>query len=138
MLTLISESGTRRSKTPFHPGNAGLIGSLSLVFLGSASRAQQAYSFIDASSLLQICDNDKPDFTKVCHAYLSGLAEGVVTLQSTGAMKNSLLCLPPDIKPAQLRAVVRAALKEAQSLEYGGASSALGALANAYPCNTAR
>jgi hypothetical protein len=105
---------------------------------GSAAPAQmKANSFIDAATLLRICDNEAPDFTKVCHAYLSGIADGVTALQATGNLK-SLLCIPPGTTPSHLRAALRASLKQHDSLNFGGGSSALAAILFAYPCPAGR
>lgn len=97
-----------------------------------------AFSFIDAASLLRICDNDKTEFVKICQAYLSGLAEAVTILQAAGSLKSPLLCFPAGVTPSHLRAAVRATLKAQDSLQYGGGSSALAAILFAYPCRSER
>jgi hypothetical protein len=105
---------------------------------GSAAPAQmKANSFIDAATLLKICDNDTPEFKKICHAYLSGIADGVTASQATGTSKP-LLCIPPGTTPSHLRAALRASLKQHDSLDFGGGSSALAAILFAYPCPAGR
>jgi Rap1a immunity proteins len=105
---------------------------------GSGAPAQmKANSFIDAATLLRICDNDTPEFKKICHAYLSGIADGVTASQATGTSKP-LLCIPPGTTPSHLRAALRASLKQHDSLDFGGGSSALAAILFAYPCPAGR
>jgi hypothetical protein len=110
---------------------------LVLCWVGAASAQMKANSFIDAATLLKVCDNDTPDFKKICHAYLSGIADGVTALQATGTSKP-LLCIPPGTTPSHLRAALRASMKQHESLDFGGGSSALAAILLAYPCPVGR